>query len=167
MKPLLHFTLLLYCFASCSTVQPETYLIPKGFKGKVNVIFNQPKGTGLTYENGKRVYKIPSNGILITKEKDIYGTIQHEYFYIDENGKREKLPILSDEKLKKEKGESGKSEVGIFYDGTTGVYGNSNVSTPLNYQEFYVSDFNGLDSFFTPKVKGDFDKRLEEKIGKW
>ena len=39
--------------------EPEDYLIPEGFKGRVNVIFNQQNGVPAKYENGRRVYEIP------------------------------------------------------------------------------------------------------------
>ena len=63
--------------------EPETYLIPKGFTGRVNVIFNQKNGAAIKYENGRRIYEIPSNGILLTQIKDEYGIINHQYYYVD------------------------------------------------------------------------------------
>ncbi|MDP4255061.1 MAG: hypothetical protein Q8938_13715, partial [Bacteroidota bacterium] len=47
--------------------EPETYLIPKGFQGRATIIFNQKLGVPSKYENGRRVYEMPLNGILLSQ----------------------------------------------------------------------------------------------------
>lgn len=50
-----------------SSSDDEIHLLPKNFKGIVIIRFNVKNGKDELYENGKRVYEIPQNGILDTK----------------------------------------------------------------------------------------------------
>jgi hypothetical protein len=126
--------------------EPETYLIPKGFTGRIDVILDQANGLPKKYENGRRVYEIPSNGILLTQFKDEYGIVNRQYFYVDSVGKRFSIPIY-----KYEHNEDGtvspivkdKEEIGVFIDGTTGIYGGV-ADKRIPYQEFIVSNLNRL-----------------------
>lgn len=125
--------------------EPETYLIPKGFTGRVNVIFNQKNGAAIKYENGRRIYEIPSNGILLTQFKDEYGIINHQYYYVDSAGKRSELEVYKFEHFKKDSAGyvvTDKNKVGIFLDGTTGTYGNSDDKRSVKWQEFWVTSDN-------------------------
>jgi len=83
-------------FAGCKQNQSEIYLLPDGFKGKVNIVFNQIKGVPPKYEGGKRAYEIPNNGILLTQFKDEYRIVKHEYFYVDSLNKRVPLRLFND-----------------------------------------------------------------------
>jgi hypothetical protein len=60
------FLFILFQFnSSCNQkAEPETYLIPSNFVGKVNILFSRSDGVAKIYEGNRRVYKIPSNGIL-------------------------------------------------------------------------------------------------------
>lgn len=126
--------------------EPETYLLPKGFTGRVDVILNQKNGAPVKYENGRRIYEIPANGIFLTQFKDEYGIINRQYYYVDSVGNRYPLPIYQ-----YQHNDDGtttpivkdNNEVGIFIDGTTGIYGNSS-DNRIPYQEFIVSSFNNL-----------------------
>ncbi|MFC3160451.1 DUF6843 domain-containing protein [Chryseobacterium arachidis] len=90
MKTAISLVLFILILNSCrgSRPEPEIYLIPTSYRGKVNVIFNQAKGQEIMYEGDKRVYRIPENGILLTKAKPEYGFIRHEYHFVDSSGKR-------------------------------------------------------------------------------
>jgi hypothetical protein len=162
---LLLITALISNMAGCKQQQAEIYLIPQGFKGKVNIIFNQDKGVGPKYEDGKRLYEIPITGVLLTQFKDEYGLVNRQYFYVNSNGKRMRLKKLEDDAFSDTTSSYGRDEVGIFYDGTTGVYGNSNDPKALRYQEFTVSDFNSLNSFYKPENQADFKRKLKETVG--
>lgn len=50
-----------------SSADEEIHLLPKGFTGVVIIRYNAENGKEKRYENGKRVYEIPANGILDTK----------------------------------------------------------------------------------------------------
>src|SRR5579872_1899917 len=147
----------------CKHPEAESYYIPESFKGRVNIIFNQSKGESSTYENGRRVYQVPANGILLTQFKDEYGIVDHQYYYIDGRGNKKPLPIFKYEYNKDGSTKwiiKDKYEIGIFLDGTTGGYGNSNIK----YQEFIVSDYATLDSFYLSKYKNDFTRQLQEDL---
>jgi hypothetical protein len=151
---------------SCNKPEPETYLIPQGFTGRVNVIFNRKDGAAPRYENGRRIYEIPSNGILLTQFKDEYGIVDHRYFYVDSNGKRTSLKIYQYDYNKDGTTKwkiKDSSQAGIFLDGTTGQYG-----IPPNavwWQEFVVCSYNSMDSFFTPEYKKQFENNLRKATG--
>jgi hypothetical protein len=60
----------------------ETYILPNGYKGAVTVIFNREEGQKPKYEQGKRIYEIPSNGVLITQFSPNEGWHKPaQYFY--------------------------------------------------------------------------------------
>jgi hypothetical protein len=54
---------------SCRNPEPADFLIPKGYLGRVAVVFEQKGGEKPKYLNGRRIYEIPSNGILLTQFK--------------------------------------------------------------------------------------------------
>jgi hypothetical protein len=76
--------------------EPETHLIPKGYKGYVIIIFDEKNGVPEKYENGSRVYEIPSDGVLRTQFKKQKGWIapgKVNYYYYD-NNERQKIEYL-------------------------------------------------------------------------
>ncbi|KQS46602.1 hypothetical protein ASG38_12500 [Flavobacterium sp. Leaf359] len=131
---------IIFLFISCNDVS-EIYLIPKDYHGKVSILFNQEKGSPPQFENNTRVYKIPSNGILLTQFEDVYGYAQRKYYFVDSKGNRSPIKVLDNRN-------SNNSEVGI-YNATNGVYGNSDAKNPLKFQEFYVSSKKNLDTYMT------------------
>ena len=112
---------------------------------------------------GRRIYEIPTNGILLTHFKDEYGIVHHQYYYVDGNGKRMPLEIFQDEKFKDRALNLNLDEIGIFLDGTTGQYG-----TPPNAvwgQDFvYVVTIIWI-VFFTLGYKKHFEKSLRKATG--
>ena len=94
--------------SSCGQkAEPETYLIPSNFTGEINILFKQngvpykdknkygrdttytpALGKPPKYENGRRVYEIPSDGILLTQFTPNPGFTDTKYFSVDSNGKR-------------------------------------------------------------------------------
>ncbi len=142
---------------SCSEQKPEAeiYLIPNSYRGKVNIIFNQAKGQDIKYEKGKRVYRIPANGILLTKAKPEYGFTKHEYYFVDSSGSRMPINILFDN-------HKNTNEVGIYRDGTVGTYGNDSNDQNLKFQEFYVTDKKSLNKYFSVQYNNDFLKEVKK-----
>jgi hypothetical protein len=145
-----------------NTAEAEVYLIPEGFTGKVNIVFNRNDGVPTKYEDGRRVYNIPSNGILLTQFKINDGFINREYYYVN---KTNRIPL---EIFKYEYKKDGTTsweiknddEIGVFLDGTSGSYGSSSSLSHLEYQEFIVSNYKGLDSFYTKEYQENFMERL-------
>lgn len=186
MKPMLriYFIALMQMLHSCyQKAEPETYLVPSGFIGRVEILFNQTGvpiqykneygrdtvyvsqiGKPIKYENERRVYEIPSDGILLTQFKDNDGFVDRKYFSVDGNGKRTPLVIFELEHYKHDSTRwivKDKHEKGIFGDGISGSYGNMNIP----YQYFIVSSYNGLDSFYTKEYQNYFDDKIEKVTG--
>lgn len=162
-KMLLPLFILTICSSfSCGNPEPEDYLIPKGFIGRATVIFNQKQGDPPKYENGRRVYKIPPNGICLTQCTPEYGIINHRFFYIDSSGARTQLPIYDFDYNKDGTTRNivqDKERVGIFNDGTVGQYDEDDKAP---FQFFFVATEKGLD---TIETFDHFHKRINKIIG--
>ena len=78
--------------------EKEIYLIPDNFEGKFRVVYGENCAEQPSYENGRRVMKIPDNGILIIQPMFQSGWVNNEYYLIDKNGKRTKLNEFFDYK---------------------------------------------------------------------
>ena len=154
----------LLVFSSCNRkAEPESYLIPEGFTGKVNIIFNRKEGSPVKYENERRVYEIPDSGILLTQFTANDGFIDRKYYYKNQSGELKRLKTFEADTTAAKSFD--RNEVGIFLDGTSGVYGNSGEPSALEYQEFIVSSYNRMDSFFTNEYKKSFYKKIESISG--
>lgn len=156
----------LFILSSCNKkAEPETYLIPKGFTGRVNIILNQKEGSSVKYEGGRRIYEIPTDGILLTQFAVNDGILDRKYCYIDSAGNKAELPIYQDEN----KSEGTKhpivkdnTNIGIFLDGTSGQYGNP--PNAVWWQEFLVSNNENEKKFFNVESKKEFEQKLKEKL---
>lgn len=132
--------------------EPETFLIPQNFRGQLVVKFSEPCGQSGTYENGRRVYQIPLDGVLITRLPQTLGVIDREFF-LDQGGDVTLIPEFHWTSLKEEKGEwhwlfSGQElteeSIGVFW----------------AYERefsFIVADFRTYGVEF---AKTDFEKRV-------
>jgi len=58
---------------SCQNRESEIFILPEDYIGYAIVVFNQKDGEKPKYFEGKRVYEIPSNGILKTQFEADYG----------------------------------------------------------------------------------------------
>lgn len=67
------------------------YLLPDGYTGPVVIVYDEAAGVPLEYEEGKRVYRIPPDGLLETQASVNEGLIQQQYFYVDADGNRRPL----------------------------------------------------------------------------
>jgi hypothetical protein len=94
MKILFPFFLLTLC-GCFDNKTPETYLIPDGFQGKITIVYEQKNGRSEEFEGNRRLYRVDSNGILITKFKSEDGTLNEEYYYIKSDGSRQRVNIDS------------------------------------------------------------------------
>lgn len=169
--------------SSCyQKAEPETYLIPANFTGRVEILFNQngvpyedknkygrdtiytpQMGKPIKYENGRRIYEIPSSGILLTQFKINDGFIDTKYFSIDGNGKRTPLEVFELEHYKRDSTRwivKDKNKKGIFASGTNGSYG-----MHIPFQFFIVSSYDELDSFYTKEYQTNFDDKIEKVTG--
>lgn len=68
---ILIFVAVLQC--SCQNRDSEVFILPENYSGYVVILFNQKDGQEPKYFEGKRLYEIPSNGILKTQFEAEYG----------------------------------------------------------------------------------------------
>jgi hypothetical protein len=138
----------------------ETFLIPRNFRGKIHIHFNEPCGRAAETERGRRLYKIPASGVLLSQFKDKQGFIDQQYFLVDSTGKRMPLPQVDvhdyNEEWTTEKNphEPSRNILGIIDAGR--------VSRDGMY-EFYVSTYNQLKDSFGFMYDKQYDS-TEQKI---
>jgi len=135
--------------ASCEHYcEPEIFLIPENYKGTIYIIYNQKDGVDKEYENGKRVYRIPSNGILLTKFRDEYGIINQEYYYLTKDNTRRRLTIMDTRDfneewtLQKNPHEPSRDSLAIFNPATTGTMGDKNEE--YKFQQTFIGTYNDI-----------------------
>jgi hypothetical protein len=86
--PLLAFYLLL----QSNETSEDIFIIPENFKGTMVVIYDQENGAKKEFEKGKRVYRIPKDGVLKTQFKiKGKGLSYGEYFFETKEKKRIKI----------------------------------------------------------------------------
>jgi hypothetical protein len=68
--------------------EPETFVIPINFEGKVRILYGEACGMLPSIVNGRRELQIPNNGLLIVQPEFEAGIIDHEYYFVDQKGKR-------------------------------------------------------------------------------
>lgn len=94
-KRIIYYLILLITVTSCGQKAEDTVrLIPESYEGSVLIIFNQEDGEPKEYEEGKRVYRIPENGVLKTRFEPNYGMQNHQFFYLNKEGNRTEIPFL-------------------------------------------------------------------------
>jgi hypothetical protein len=156
-------------FSSCIIkAEPEAYIIPYRFQGIVYILFGKKNGIPVKYENNRRVYEIPNDGILKTQFTTNDGFINRIYYYLDADGRKIPLTIFHYEYQKDGTIKwiiKNNDEVGIFLDGTSGQMGNSSDSNVAKYDEFIVTSYNLLDSFRSDQYQNTMLKKLEKITG--
>ena len=148
---------ILLCGSSTHSVKSEIYLIPEGFEGRVNVIFRKRTKITARYENAKRVYIIPSDGILVSDYEFQEGMINREFFILDSRGQRAPLLVFDGKNPVND-------ELRIFNNGTLGVYGNSDSNLKRYYHEFLVTSKNKIDKYFSMDSIAEFEAKVKRKI---
>lgn len=79
--------------------EPEEYHIPSGYIGRVVIVFNKNDGLDKLYEEGKRIYKIRSNGVLFSKFQENEGVFSANdvlFYYVNEDGIKSPIYELRD-----------------------------------------------------------------------
>ena len=148
----------LFIVRQINTAEPETFLIPSGYQGKIRIILSQKCGQPTKYEGKRRLYVIPDDGILMTQFEAEQGFINHE-FYIIENGKRRKVEELmvqafnEEWTLEKNQSEPPRNKVAIFEAGRTYSDGSSEfyICTYNQFREYGVNYDQTFDSLTTVK----------------
>lgn len=165
----LYLVAFLQLISSCiHKAEPETYLIPSNLTGKVNILFNMDRGAAKEYDGKRRVYRIPPDGVLLTQFKMNDGFVDRDYYSVDSNGKRSSLEVYLLDHSKRDTADyivSDKNKKGIFGDGTSGQYGGTGNTKSVQYQEFIVSSYAQLDSFYGKEYRKKFDEKIERITG--
>jgi hypothetical protein len=142
-------------------VDPEIFLIKEDYRGKIHVIFNQECGIPEEWEGRTRIYSIPESGILLTQFEDEQGWIDQNYFFIDSNGSRTKIPNLDVRDFNEEwttvknPNEPSRDSLGVFHAGR--VYSDGTY-------EFYISTYRNLTEEYDFKYERNFDTLKMEII---
>ena len=140
------FTLML---SSCFMGEQEVYLIPDGFEGPVILIVGESEGQPIKYENNKRVFEVPQNGILYTQFDNQKKYVRAEYYYVDRKAKKSQVQEIQIQQLSEsEKAET--SDPKIYWQH---VYGGGDIS-------FIVGKPKDLDKHLETL------KKIEEEIFK-
>ena len=79
----------------CWNDDPEVYLIPQGYRGPVIVAFEQADGQPERRASDTLIYAVPRSGILKTQASFPDGFRQISYYYVDGQGKRQRIPYHS------------------------------------------------------------------------
>lgn len=155
--------LLLVISYQLGKMESETFLIPQDFRGKFVIYFEEPCGTDIEYENGRRIYRIPDDGVLITKFKREAGYIDDEFYLVDNQGGKVLLPELDardfnfNGRLSKTDNELPRHKLAVFYRNFTSVKGKGRGYSVATYQELE-------DKFSGNKYYIDFEKIAEMKL---
>lgn len=163
-----------------NSAEPEIFLIPEDYRGRVNIIFKKGCGQELAKTDEGFVYNIPDSGILILNADQKFGIIRHTYFLIDKNGNRTELPKMDvrdfneEWTIDKTPNEPDRDKLGVFHWGRTGSKGrlidsNGNVINEdklYTFSEFYISTYNDLTKRFDFGYEREFDKKRDNKIDK-
>ncbi len=146
MRPLIkHLCPLLFFLTACSEKgEDEIRILPLGFRGPVIIIFDEQDGLPCEYDkSGKRVYRVPVNGILKTKCKK-NPTHFVENVYEDSSGTRIKVPYLDNNKG------SFKDSIYVLWEASSGVHtkieNKEIIYKSLESHSFIVGSVDELDS---------------------
>ena len=132
------------------TASPELYLIPDDFRGEFVVYFDEPCGSTPIYDGKSRIFRVPSNGVLITQASESHGYLNHRFESIDSDGNRKILPEFRRQNFETEQkewnmygtnpaGELTRDTVGAFWSYGTETYHISKQSRSwliLSYRDF-------------------------------
>nr|WP_315394774.1 hypothetical protein [uncultured Sphingobacterium sp.] len=158
--------MLAFVFLASKHMTPETFLIPKDFRGQITLIYNEPCGQTVPKVDGRLIYKIPNNGVMILTNKFETGIIDQEYYFVDNNwNKIEKIPELiqqdfnEDYTLEKNKNEPPRNKVGIFLLET----GRGSTAMNKNYK-YHMMAVNSWDNFRVQYDGGIPDKLIDSLL---
>ncbi|MDG1697977.1 MAG: lipoprotein [Polaribacter sp.] len=133
MKKIVLILLILFMVSSCSSGEKEIYILPKDYTGYIILIFNQENGAEKKYEEDKRVYDIPSSGILKTQFKPNFGWSEFSEFYY-ENSNSKKIPYTYEFK------ELNADSI-VVYGGTTGTANRDLEGTSVvKFSKYYIGN---------------------------
>ncbi len=76
---------------------PVTFLIPTGFQGNLRVVYEEPCGMQTRLENGRQLFEVPVNGVLVLQKKnESLDTKDADYYFVNAAGSRKKIRQVID-----------------------------------------------------------------------
>ena len=119
------------------------YILPKNYQGVVFILYGQKDGKQQRYEDSKRVYEIPADGILRTQfEPNVGWRSLDKYYYLD-NGKRIEVPY--EQLAKTIKGDTIK--VCCFSSGKSSI-NPDDTNSQVSFAMFYIGTEQNIDSIY-------------------
>lgn len=142
--------------------EPETFLIPLDFRGKIIVFYDEPCGQSPVYRDKRRVYEISSDGVLITQFKKNRGYLDQKFYFVDSEKNVIEIPYFYRQHFETERKEWGyshsspaenftKETVGAFW-----AYGGETNFLSQNSFSFLISNYHYFE-------KDEKDRWLEGK----
>ena len=124
----------------------EVFIVPHNFRGIVYILFDQPEGAPTEYDWLKRVYRIPSSGLLRTRFSLQEGLMRLPEFYWDSAGQRQLLHYQVPNGRRIPLG----AYVSAIETGAGGcvVDKQGNVKEQIAYKSFIVSDERNVEKFY-------------------
>lgn len=137
-----------------TTTKEEVFILPQNFKGIVIIAYDQKDGLEDVLEDGKFIYRIPPNGVIKLKRKEVTTLSKSWYYFEDGQGKRTILDycIPPCEEMKSNPNRFfayGKSNGGVENEGgqiefTSFLVGTSNDTDSLNRADEKLNVFELL-----------------------
>ena len=151
--------LLITCITQCQS-NKYTILIPKGYQGLFFIFFNQNKGesTSGTYKN---VFRIPGDGILLTKASIIPDFSFLEFYYLDSLGNQIQILKQCPDSTLTYCTSSVKVNGGSYL-----YYSSKNDKNPINYIKMSVSDNTTNKKIRSKQYYSEFEKKLTRKLNR-
>ncbi|RYZ87670.1 MAG: hypothetical protein EOP04_11165 [Proteobacteria bacterium] len=153
--------LILVSLSAISQEVKETFLLPKGFQGRVYVVFGQSNFRETPMVNGRRFYNIPMDGIFVTCSYFLLGSLSdREYYYVDSMGNKTIIPVCQDYNTLGDTALIFHNEMYLQRSVTDGD------GVPIDIIEIQV--MNRQTSLFlgSDKERRDFEEKLKAKTGR-
>lgn len=127
--------ILLTLILACSCVkkgEDAIYILPKDYTGVVIILYSQKNGVKKKYEENKRVYQIPVNGILKTQFDVDYGRTELPKFYYTKIDEKKQIPLVLDWK------DYSSDKINVTLMSTGKSYQNVDGTSPIEFSTFFV-----------------------------
>ncbi|MBK1442574.1 hypothetical protein JHJ32_21420 [Parapedobacter sp. ISTM3] len=85
-----------FMLLGCDRAEEEIVIVPRNYTGYIIIVYNQANGADPIYENRKRVYQVPSNGVLKTKFSPNPGWMGFPEFYYEKVAPENRIPFKFD-----------------------------------------------------------------------
>jgi hypothetical protein len=135
-------------FIFINAAEAETFLIPGDYRGEIVVFYDEPCGQPPEFRDGRRLYRLSADGVLITQHSKNRGYFNRRFFSADGDIGLREIPQFGRQNFETEKEEWGKytlratkeeltkETVGVFW-----AYGSETYFASKNSITYIVSDY--------------------------